>query len=264
MHKIKKFIKIPYCFIINGRKKIRNFLFPTARILLYHRVADIHNDPYSLCVSIENFRQQVKFFKENFRIVPLVKLAQDIRAGKVQRNTIVITFDDGYADNLHNALPILEEFKVPATIFMTVGYINQNKHFYWDENTPPDDRGRPMTLEETKQLSNSHLIEIGGHTMSHPKLSKLPEKEQLMEIANGKKRLEEFLNVPLLSFAYPFGGKDSFDEKTIELVKKAGFNYACSNIHEKVTNFSNIYALPRFLVKNWDAEKLKREIKKWI
>lgn len=245
-------------------KKVRNFLAPTARILLYHRIEDARNDPNKLCVSKDNFYQQIKFLKENFKVIPLVKLVQDIRAGEIQSNTVAVTFDDGYADNLYNALPVLEELKIPATVFLTAGYIGLDKPFYWDQHTPLEDRGRPMTALEAKRLSSGHLIEIGGHTISHLKLAKLPENEQFKEIEGGKKMLEEMLNIPLSGFAYPFGGKDSFNEKTVELVKRAGYHYACANIHERATNSSDIYALPRFIVRNWGLEEFKNQIKKFL
>jgi peptidoglycan/xylan/chitin deacetylase (PgdA/CDA1 family) len=242
--------------------KIYNALFPTAIILLYHRVADTKNDPHQLCVSPENLHEQIKFLKENFRVVSLAQLVGQVRSKKVKNKTIAITFDDGYADNLHNALPVLQEHNIPATIFFTAGYVGSNKPFYWDENMSPEDKGRPMTIDEAKTLSNARLIAIGGHTINHPKLAKIPENDQFKEIAEGKKIIEEMLDTPLLSFAYPFGGKDSFNKTTVELVKKAGFHYACSNIHERVTNKSNIYTLPRFIVRNWDLNEFKKEMRK--
>ena len=264
MRVLRKILKKPYYFLLNSRNKIRNFFIPTTRILLYHRVALVDNDPYRLCVSPQNFHAQIKFLKENYKIIPLVKLVQDIRLEKIQNNSVVITFDDGYADNLYNALPILEELQISATIFLTSGYVGQDKSFYWDEDTPPEDRGKPMTLDEAKWLSGSRLIEIGGHTISHPKLAKIPENDQFKEIAEGKKIVEQILSIPLLGFAYPFGGKESFNKTTIELVKKAGFNYACSNIHERVKNSSDIYALSRYVVRNWSVEEFKKQFKKFI
>lgn len=255
-------------------RHLRNLLKPTARILLYHRIARSKNDPYLLCVDPQNFHAQIKFLKENYRIIPLVKLAQDIRKGRIEKSTIVITFDDGYADNLYNALPILEEFKVSATIFLMAGYMAQpafakasageNKSFYWDENTPPEDQGQPIITDEAKLLSNSHLIEIGAHTLTHPKLVNLDENEQFNEILGSKKALEELLKVPISGFAYPFGGKNSFDKTTVELVKKTGFEYACANIHERATNRSNIYALPRFVVRNWNLNEFQQRLKGFI
>lgn len=245
-------------------KKLRNLFASTGYIVLYHRVVDPKTDLHQLCISPENFREQIKFLKENFRIVPLVQLVREIRVKKLKNNTMAITFDDGYADNLYNALPILQEHNVPATVFLTAGYVSQNKPFYWDKNTPQEDRGRPMTLDEVKTLSKARIIEIGGHTINHLKLAKIPEKEQFKELGAGKRIIEEMVGFPLLSFAYPFGGKDSFNKTTIELVKKAGFHYACANIHERVTNSSDIYTLPRFIVRNWDLEKFKKQIKNWV
>src|SRR3989344_8611170 len=112
--------KIYYGFN-RAKRHIRNIITPTAHILLYHRVADTKTDPHLLCVSPNNFRTQIKFLKENFKIIPLAKLVQDIRKNKVERDTVVITFDDGYVDNLYDALPVLEEFKVPATMFLVAG-----------------------------------------------------------------------------------------------------------------------------------------------
>lgn len=244
--------------------KIRNFFTPTGYIILYHRVADAKHDPHLLCVSPKNFREQIKFFKENFRAMPLGQLVWEVRSKKLKNKSVAITFDDGYADNLHDALPILKEYNIPATIFLTAGYVGQDKPFYWDENTPPEDRGRPVTPDEAKMLSKSHIVEIGSHTISHSKLAKLSETDQFNEIAGGKKMLEQALNMHLLSFAYPFGDKDSFDKKTVNLVKKAGFHYACANIHKRVTNQSNLYALPRFIARNWNKEELKRHIKTWL
>lgn len=146
-HALKKIylfnvIKRSYYSSMNLKKRLYNHLFPTARILLYHRIADVKNDPYFLSVSSENFYNQLKFLKENFNIMPLAQIVKWIREGKLKDKSIALTLDDGYADNLYNALPILEEFKVPATIFLTAGYINmsagtsQNMTFYWDQNTP--------------------------------------------------------------------------------------------------------------------------------
>lgn len=244
--------------------RLRNFFISTGYIILYHRVADTKNDPHRLCVSPENFREQIKFLKANFRIVPLVQFVMEVRSKKLKNKTMAITFDDGYADNLHNALPILQEYNIPATIFLTTGHMGQEGPFYWDESTPSEDRGRPMTTDEVKTLSGARIIEIGGHTISHPKLAKIPENEQFKEISEGKRITEEILGFPLLGFAYPFGGKDSFNKITIELVKRTGFHYACANIHERVTNRSNVFALPRFIARNWNVGDLKKEIKKWV
>src|SRR3989344_8233041 len=248
---IKRIIKIQK----NILNRTRNRLIPTAYILLYHRIADVKDDPLQLSVNPENFKNQLLYLKQKYNIVPLVQLVMWLRKGGLKDNSVAVTFDDGYADNLHNALPILKELNVPATIFITSGYISSNRHFYWDGNTRPEDRGRPLTHDELIELAKCNLIEIGAHTISHPRLSALPLPKQEEEINGSKKQIEKVLNYPQISLAYPFGDKESFDKNAIEIVKKSGFNYACSNIHERVTKNSNLYALPRFVVRNWNEER---------
>ena len=257
-------IKFFYYFVISTQKKIYNFLFPTAIILLYHRIDNINQDPHRLAVSAQNFEDQIRFLKDNFNIIELSELVSDLKNKKLRRHSIVITFDDGYADNFFNVLPILKKYQVPATIFITSGMINNPESFYWEKIMPEQDRGRALKINELKELSSSELIEIGAHTINHPKLAKISTDEQWSEIEQSKIGLEKILNRSIDSFAYPFGGKDSFDQKTINLVKKAGFNYACANIHQRITNKSNKFALPRYVIRNWDFKQFKKEFKKFI
>ncbi len=256
-----RFLKKIYRFLIHFKKKMGNIFLPTAYIVLYHRIAKTGSDPHRLCTDPENFREQLKFLKENFHIVPLAQMVRWVREGKLKNNSLAITFDDGYADNLYNALPILKELNIPATIFATAGSAAE---FYWDEQTPTKDRGRPMTKDELREIAGCNLIEIGAHTITHPKLRKIGIAEQQKEIAESKKSIENIIGTPLLSFAYPFGCLDSFDQNTIRLVKESGFSHACANIHERVTNRSDIYALPRFIARDWNLEEFKKQIKNWI
>lgn len=257
----RRLLKLVYHAFFRLKKRVRNFFAPTGFIILYHRVASVKNDPHQLCVSPENFRQQIKFLKENFCLISLAELVQDLKAQKVKNKSVVITFDDGYADNLHYALPILAELDAPATIFLTSGYLNQNKPFYWDENAPLEDRGRPLTLEEARTLSHSHLIEIGGHSVNHPNLAGLTPEEQLAEIAEGKDIIEKMLNIFLSGFVYPFG---KHNKASIAAVQKAGFQYACSTSNERVTSRSNIYALPRYAARNWSLNEFQQKLKGFI
>lgn len=97
-------------------------------ILYYHRINDIQNDRHFLCVSPENFEQQLKFLKRNYNI-----LRFDEDWNQTDRDSIVITFDDGYMDNLTHALPILESECVPAAIFVSTGNMKNNCELWWDE-----------------------------------------------------------------------------------------------------------------------------------
>lgn len=253
-----------YYFLRRIVRKIYNLIFPTAIILLYHRIAESENDINRLSVSVENFKNHMDYLSKKFKIISLNELTNDLKTHNLRRGSLAITFDDGYADNLYNALPTLEKNKIPATIFITTGKIGDISPFFWEENMPEKDRGRCVNHQEFKQLSSSSFVEIGAHTVNHPKLSKISIDEQLKEIAESKSTLEKLMGLPVLSFAYPFGGKGTFDEDTLNLVAKNGFNYACSNIHRRVNRNSSPHALPRFIVRNWTVEELKTEIGKWI
>lgn len=253
-------LKIFYAlkYIINRITHLN--IYPSCLIILYHRIADIKDDPHLLSVSPENFRNQLVCLKKRYKIIKLSELVNDVKNKNIKRNTAVITFDDGYADNFYNALPILKELNIPATIFITVGKIDSNEPFYWDKKTSISDQGRALTKEELVKLSGDSLIEIGAHTMTHPNLSSESAEKQNYEINESKVILEKMINKPVMSFAYPFGGKQNFDQNSIDLVKKSSYQYACSVFPGRVCKKTDIFSLPRNLVRNWDAEKFLKKI----
>ena len=106
---------------------------PQAVILLYHRITDLNSDPQLLSITPEHFTEHLEHLREYYYPMNLNKLAEAIKGKQVPNHTFVITFDDGYVDNLWNAKPILEKYKIPATIFITSKYVGQNQEFWWDE-----------------------------------------------------------------------------------------------------------------------------------
>lgn len=97
-------------------------------VLFYHKVNILENDYNLLCVSPIKFRQQMLHLKYNYQIS---RFEDDWT--KLDGRSIVITFDDGYLDNLENAVPILEELEIPATIFITTSTMKQDRELWWDE-----------------------------------------------------------------------------------------------------------------------------------
>ncbi len=97
-------------------------------VLLYHRVADLPMDVWSLAIRPEVFEAHIRFYKEHYKIL---RFEDDW--SNVREPSLIITFDDGYADNYYNALPILEKYEVPATVFVSTGNLDTDKEFWWDE-----------------------------------------------------------------------------------------------------------------------------------
>lgn len=97
-------------------------------VSMYHRINDVVGDRLGeLTVSVSNFENQLCYYKEKYQILKL-----DEEWTSLKKTGLVITFDDGYADNILNALPLLEKYQIPATIFVTTLNINTKNEFWWD------------------------------------------------------------------------------------------------------------------------------------
>lgn len=234
----------------------------TAPILLYHRIADLKKDPVSLAVTLKCFEEHIIFLKKNYNIVSLSELNQRISNRNLQGNELCITFDDGYRDNLYNALPILKHHNVPATIFITTGHIGQKASFEWDMEYSEEDRASFLSEIEIKSLSENSLMEIGAHTENHARLSTLSEDEQEKEIYDSKVKLEKIIGKPVTLFAYPFGGLYDFNNSSKCAVLKAGLNFAYSNIGLLASNSyaDNLLAIPRMNIRECSVSELSKKL----
>lgn len=100
---------------------------------MYHRVFDAPTDPWGMCVGTAHFSEHMKYLSRNFSVLHLQDLVQRWAEGELPSNAAVVTFDDGYVDNLANAKPVLERWKVPATVFVATEYTGHSREFWWDE-----------------------------------------------------------------------------------------------------------------------------------
>jgi peptidoglycan/xylan/chitin deacetylase (PgdA/CDA1 family) len=101
-------------------------------ILMYHRVTHAGPDPWGLRVTPEHLAEQFEVLQRRFRPMPLRALIAALRSGSLPPRSIVVTFDDGYADNLHAARPLLERYQIPATAFLVTGSLESGDPFWWD------------------------------------------------------------------------------------------------------------------------------------
>lgn len=264
-------------------------------ILMYHRIADLESDLWKLAVTPEHFSEHLELLRRSFGVIALRKLVENLRAETLKPNSIVITFDDGYRDNLHTAKPLLESAGLPATVFVASGYVDSERDFWWDEleqllqterrarardhralrdrlqRLSPVERQRALdelwatsgatrpasstvsTAPEIRALAQGELIEIGAHTVTHPRLSRERRAAQTDEIRNSKSRLSDLLGRAVDFFSYPHG---DYDRRTLQAVADCGFLAACSSKPEAVHAGSQPFELPRLAVGDWTADQL--------
>jgi peptidoglycan/xylan/chitin deacetylase (PgdA/CDA1 family) len=110
---------------------LKNKISPGALILGYHRIAKVENDSFYNCMSPSHFAQQMEVLRNCTHPISLDELVACLNHGEPSPKTVCVTIDDGYADTLYSAKPILEKFEIPATVFVTTG--NLGGEFWWDE-----------------------------------------------------------------------------------------------------------------------------------
>lgn len=155
-----------------GTRRLQMRFARKGLILLYHRVCDIPLDPFWLAVRPERFAEQMEVLRRNASPMPLGELIEASRNGTLPDRSVAVTFDDGYADNLYHAKPLLERHGVPATIFIASGFVGTKREYWWDELTrlflgPP---ALPDTLVlDVNGISNQWRIPEGVSDRAGPR-----------------------------------------------------------------------------------------------
>jgi peptidoglycan/xylan/chitin deacetylase (PgdA/CDA1 family) len=156
-------------------------------VLVYHTISSPETAlPSNIDLSPERFESHLRWLsRRRDRVVPLSRLLDHS-----QERLFAITFDDGYRDNLTAALPLLERYEMPATIFMVAGLIGEEGY---------------LTAEDLRTLSAHPLITIGSHTLNHRHLTRISANEARHEISESKRVLEEVTGRKVDLLAYPYG-----------------------------------------------------------
>jgi peptidoglycan/xylan/chitin deacetylase (PgdA/CDA1 family) len=189
-------------------------------IIAFHRVNDaIAEDP--LTYSSERFEKFCEFFKAHFRVVSLSEQVAGCNAGKDMGGTLSITLDDGYRDNFEVAAPILRKHGLPATFFVTTGFIGTDTVAFWDRKLAKAPAW--MDWDQVRSLADQGF-EIGCHTNTHIDMGTADEQMILSELEVSKQKLQQILGRPTPLFAYPFGARNNINQRSREMVRKAGFS----------------------------------------
>lgn len=200
------------------------------RVLMYHMVrTHIPKAKFNkLRVHPSAFEKQVQWlYKQGFTFVTMQELYDGW--GQLPPKTVAITFDDGYLDNLTNALPVLEKYNAKATIYVVVDRHDRDWSSYKKAHHNSGELAREPKLndEQVKQLVASGRIEIGSHTLSHINLYTATEEQRQAELVQSRILLKNMTGQPINSFAYPFG---IYLQVDVEAAKQAGYQTAVTTL----------------------------------
>lgn len=122
----------------------------------------------------------------------------------------------------------------------------------------------PLSSGELRALAAGDLVAVGAHTVTHPVLESLSPSAQEQEIAGSKAELEQMLDRPVRSFAYPYGGPTEYGGPAVTAVRRAGFDLACANVPGLVRPGTDVFQIPRFIVPDWDGDTFGRALEHWV
>jgi peptidoglycan/xylan/chitin deacetylase (PgdA/CDA1 family) len=216
--------------------------------------------------------------KKGFSFISVGDL-QDIIANKksLPPYSVLLTVDDGWKENKENIAEVAEQLQIPVTIFISTEPVEKEKRFWWTvvddgrknkitnksvgelKHIPDEEKVKiiaqiekelpkkrdALTVDEVKEIANGNFITIGSHTVSHPILTQCKNEQSLFEINNSKQKLEDWLQKPVTSFAYPNG---MYSEREKENLKDAGYTIAFNTIPGYVTKetLNSPFDIPRF------------------
>ena len=213
----------------SGRQSHVGDTMTTGPILMYHAV-NVGDDPYNIQVSPQRLRKQLSLLRSlGYRGVSVQRL---LMPGKAGERLVGLTFDDGYADFLTTAVPVLAEFGFTATVYMVAGRLGDTNT--WDPAPPR----RPLltAAELGAVLSAGH--EVGCHGMTHTALPGLSPKDLTYEVTESQRVLESVIGAPVTGFCYPYG---SYDADAMAEVRSK-YQYACA---VDASQHHNAWTLPR-------------------
>ncbi|MDV2504119.1 MAG: polysaccharide deacetylase family protein [bacterium] len=227
-------------------------------ILIYHMISEprAESERRYACPP-SRFDQHMAYLRaKDFNLVGLNAINDYLKGGKeIPGKTVVITLDDGYADNYEKAFPILLQYRIPATIFLVSGVMGN--HNAWMEGLGFPRRAM-LTWRQVRKMAAAGIA-FGGHTITHPCLPEVTVAEARREIEGCKKEIEDRLGQAADHFAYPYG---LFGAEVQALTEEAGYTLACSGRSGFNNRQTDLYALRRLEVFGTDPVwKLSQKLK---
>ncbi|MEY4764600.1 MAG: hypothetical protein RI907_1273 [Pseudomonadota bacterium] len=210
-------------------------------ILMYHQIGpyprpDAHR---ALYCHIDRFRDQLRYFKwAGFKVLSLAEAYRCLFEGApMPERSVVITIDDGFDDFRAHAWPVLQEFGMPATVFLVSSLLGKTAAWH-----PKGHVQSPLMSAATVRQLHQEGALFGSHAASHPRLSQLTRAQQRAEIFDSKAALEDLLGAAVPDFCYPYG---DYDEGVRDLVQEAGYKTGLTCIRGAANFSHNPFELTR-------------------
>lgn len=216
---------------------------PPVPVLMYHSVSsDPPPSTRALAVAPSQFEAQLRHLQERGFSTPRFGELGDALAGRgsVPARSVVLTFDDGYLDNLDIALPLLHRYGFTATVFVTTGWLADA-----GEHAAGHPLDRTLTRAGVRRLADAG-VEIGAHSHSHPQLDQLRHDALVDELRGSRTLLEDMIAQPIRSLAYPFG----YSSRAVRATAVSlGYCYAASVQNRLVPSTPDLFSIPRLTVR---------------
>ena len=212
-------------------------------ILLYHRVNDVSEDV--LTVSTRRFAQHLVTLRRHYHVVASEQLVEQVATHQcLYAGTVAIHFDDCYRDVRTNAASLLAAAGLPATAFISSGFVGTGGVFVHDASNSPH-RFENLCAQEVRELPGLG-VSIGSHTVTHADLGSCGVEQAIAEVVDSGKQLERIVSRPVLLFSFPFGGIQNIREEVCELVTTAGYRALFSAHGGFLNQNTSLLDIPRF------------------
>jgi len=211
----------------------------------------------------ELFSEHLAWLREHCECVPFSQLLTARERTGDGLPIVSITFDDGYADNHEYALSLLVQHGIPATFFVTAGFLDG------DEATLERfQRLRRLDRSEIRPLDWSQVneilgagFEVGAHSYSHPNLARLSGPDLQDELGRSRRVIEDRVGRPVSMMAYPFGRpRVHFTPEVVSAVRRAGYDLAGAIGTRGVKRTDHPLSVPRVFVTNDSVEVLREKV----
>jgi len=210
-------------------------LFSDLTVLTYHKITRQREFGINTVTPDQFYRQMQYLYDHGYHPVTF----RDLQRNHLPSQSLIITFDDGYASVYENALPVLREFGFPAVVFLISDYLG--KENTWDANLGGV-KFRHLNKKQIERLSIDD-IEIGSHGATHRALTYLEDKEIELELTKSRNVISRLSHQEVITLAYPFGLQNN---RVLEVAKRCGYRFGCINLRGNLTpdNPMSIKRLP--------------------